>query len=167
MSEYLQPITVVSTIDPTWRDYNGHVNYAAYAMAADPAIDAVYAAVGMDLDYRRTNGRSDYVVESRFFYLREIRRGTGIEVRARLADFDRIRTHIFCEIVEHDSGVLAATAHIISIHVNSAKARSAEFPAFALAGFERLKAEHDRLPLSDYFDGSVVLRRRLGPAGRR
>jgi acyl-CoA thioesterase FadM len=164
MSQLSKPIVIVSQIDPTWRDYNGHVNYAAYAMAADPAIDAIYAAAGLDWNYRKRQSRSDYVVESRFFYLREIRSGGKIEVRARLVDFDRKRTHIYCEIRDHDNGSLSATAHIVSLHVDSAKAKSAEFEDFALEGFAALKAEHDQLPVPDIFDDTVTLTRRLGRA---
>jgi acyl-CoA thioester hydrolase len=162
MEKPLKPVTVVSRIDPAWRDYNGHVNYAAYAMAADPAIDALYAKVGLDPAYRQKDGRSDYVVESRFFYLREIRNGQSIEVRAKLAGFDTKRTHIFCEIWDQDSSALAATAHIISIHVDAARAKSAEFPDFAMAGFAALKSAHAHLPVSDYFDETVTLGRRTG-----
>lgn len=162
MSQFAQPITVVSEIDPAWRDYNGHVNYAAYAMAADPAIDAIYAAAGLDRTYRKNRNRSDYVVESRFFYLREIRSGARIEVRARLVDFDRKRTHIYCEIRDPDNDWLSAVAHIISLHVDSALARSVEFEDFALERFATIRGEHEQLPAADIFDATVSLKRRVG-----
>ncbi len=165
MIKQSSPVVVVSTIEPAWRDYNGHVNYAAYAMAADPAIDAVYASVGLDLSFRKANRRSDYVIESRFFYLSEIRTGNIIEVRARLIDFDRKRTHIFCEICEQESNKVAATAHIVSMHVDSSLARSAEFPDFAAEGFAALKATHDKLPAPGHFDDTLVLGRRIGVRG--
>lgn len=162
MSQLSRPITTVSEINPAWRDYNGHVNYAAYAMAADPAIDAVYAAAGLDWHYRKSCNRSDYVIESRFFYLREIRSGKHIEVHARLVDFDRKRTHIYCEIRDPDNDWLSAVAHIISLHVDSALARSVEFEDFALKRFAEMKAQHALLPPVDIFDGTVVLKRRIG-----
>jgi len=162
VTDIQDPIITVVDIEPGWRDYNGHVNYAAYAMAADPAIDAAYAAVGLDRDFRMTHGRSDYVIESRFFYFREIRGGRSIEVRARLIDFDAKRTHIFCEICDRDHGSLAAVAHIVCIHVDSFKARSAEIPDFARERLSALKAAHARLPEPEYFDDTVVLGRRIG-----
>lgn len=165
MSKPLGPITVISSIDPSWRDYNGHVNYAAYAMAADPAIDALYAAAGLDSAYRKTAERSDYVVESRFFYLKEIRQGQQMEARSRLIDFDNKRTHIYCEICDHDSGELSAVAHIISLHVDSKRAKSAEFEAFATAAFAKLKAAHCQLPPPAVFDDTVSITRRVGRPG--
>jgi len=158
----IAPIVTHVEIEPGWRDYNGHVNYAAYAMAADPAIDAVYAAAGLDRTYRKAHGRSDYVIESRFFYFREIRGGRSIEVQARLIDFDVKRTHIFCEIRDRDRDTLAAVAHIVCIHVCSDKARSAELPDFARERLAALKAAHARLPEPDHFDDTVVLKRRIG-----
>ncbi len=165
MSRPLEPITVISPIDPSWRDYNGHVNYAAYAMAADPAIDALYAAAGLDSAYRKAAERSDYVVESRFFYIKEIRHGQQMEARSRLIDFDNKRTHIFCEICDHDSGELSAVAHIISLHVDSRQARSAQFEAFAMRAFAELKAAHGQLPPPAVFDDTVSIARRVGRPG--
>lgn len=159
-----ETVTVVSPIAPAWFDYNGHVNYAAYAMAADPALDALYAAAGMDAAYRRERQRSDYVVESRFFYLREIRGGEKIEAQARLIDFDNRRTHIFCEMRNHDTGELSAVAHILSLHVDSSRARSVEFEPFALAALAELRAAHGRLARPEVFDETVSIRRRLGTA---
>lgn len=158
----LQPIVLASPVRPEWRDYNGHLNYAAYAMAADPAIDAVYAAAGLDAVYRKAHGRSDYVLESRFFYFREIRSGTTIEVQARLVDFDAKRTHIFCEIYDRDANSVSAVAHIVSIHVDALHAKSAEFPEFVSDRLAALKAAHALLPEPDHFDDSVALGRRIG-----
>lgn len=165
MKKPLEPVTVISPIDPSWRDYNGHVNYAAYAMAADPSIDALYAVAGLDPAYRKKAERSDYVVESRFFYIKEIRKGQQMEARSRLIDFDNKRTHIFCEICDHDSGELSAVAHIISLHVDSRLARSAEFEAFATAAFAELKAAHQQLPPPAVFDDTVSISRRVGGRG--
>jgi len=161
MSRPAQPIIIVSKIDPAWRDYNGHLNYAAYAMAADPAVDAIYAAAGLDLTYRKRFDRSDYVVESRFIYLKEIRSDGSIEVRARLVGFDRKRTHIYCEIRDPEKNWLSAVAHIVSLHVDTALARSAEFESFALERFAAIKTGHDQLPPPDIFDDTVTLARRF------
>jgi acyl-CoA thioester hydrolase len=156
-----EPIIVRSRIEPSWTDFNGHVNYAAYALAADPAIDLVLADAGLDERFRRENQRSDYVVQSRFHYFREIRGDGYIEVRARLADFDSKRAHIFCEICSHPNGELAATAHIVSVHVDTAQAKSAPFPEFALRRLAELKREHDRLGKHACFDETVAMKLRF------
>ena len=149
------PISVTSLIDPCWKDQNNHVNYAAYAQAADPAIDAVYAAAGLDQKYRDLHKRADYIVKSSFYYLKEIRGSDYIEVRSRLIDFDDKRAHIFCEIIDQSNGAVAAIAHILGIHVNTETGRSAPFADEVLERLERLKREHDRLEKPDFFDGSI------------
>ena len=160
-SAEIRPVIGVARVVSEWRDYNGHVNYAAYAVAADPVIDDVYAAAGLDAAYRASTGFSYYAVECRFIYLREIRDGTAIEIHGRLIDFDSKRAHIFLELYDRDLDRLSAVAHLISAHVDPALGRSVEFPDFILDKLTALKAAHARLPEPEQFDDTVVLRRRL------
>lgn len=156
MRSFPEPVIVISAIQPTWRDFNNHVNYAAYALAADPAIDATYAAAGLDASYRSQNNCSDYILQSRFHYLKEIRQSDRIEVRCRLVDFDSKRAHIFCEILAHESGTLAAIAHIIGMHVDTASGRSLHFSAEAIISLDALRAEHEQLSKPAYFDKTIA-----------
>lgn len=152
-----RPVTVISPIDQSWKDENGHLNYAAYALAADPAIDAVFAAAGLDWTYRERNRRSDYLLQSRFHYLREIRGSDDIEVRSRLVEYDTKRVHIFCEIIDRATGTVAAIAHVIGIHVDTDAGRSVSFADDVLDSLKRLRQAHTGLGKPEFFDNSIGL----------
>jgi acyl-CoA thioester hydrolase len=132
-------------VEPTWIDYNGHLNMAYYNVLFDRAVDEVYELLGCGLDYVKEKHRSCFTAEVHVRYLRELNAGDPVRVTFQLLDFDAKRLHYF-EQLFHADGWLSATSENLAIHVDMAARKSAAFPDDIADCLQQMKAAHARLP---------------------
>jgi acyl-CoA thioester hydrolase len=89
---------------------------------------------------------SFFTAEVHLRYLRELHAGDSVRVTFQLLDFDRKRLHTFEQLFHAEHGWVAATSENMSLHVDMAERKTAEFPAEVTRRLAQMKASHSRLP---------------------
>ena len=146
MSDTLAIRTLEGRVLPAWVDYNDHMNVAYYVLAFDQATDVLFARCGVDDTYRSERQHSLFVLEMHVNYLAELARDAPFAIHSRILAADAKRVHIFHEMFHADSGTLAATNEVMTLHVDMANKRSAVFPAEVAARIEQQRLHDADLP---------------------
>ncbi len=116
------------TVLPEWIDHNGHMNADYYLVVFDDATGPWTAFLGIDRNYRKTNRRSTFSIDSHLTWLRELPVGAPIAVEAELLGFDDRKYHTFMRMTHAEEGHVAATHELLSIHIDLDTRRSTPFP---------------------------------------
>jgi acyl-CoA thioester hydrolase len=132
-------------IEPSWIDYNGHLNMAYYHVLFDRAIDEGFGVVGLGQDYLLSRNASHFAAEVHTFYVRELTLGDTVRVTLQLIDFDEKRLHFYMEIRHAGEGWVAATSENLALHVDMATRKVRPFPVEILTNLAVMKATHARL----------------------
>ena len=154
-------------IEPSWIDYNGHLNMAYYLVILDRGVDEAFAVAGLGPDYLETRGFSSFVAELHTCYRRELSLDDAVRVTVQIIDHDEKRVHAYLEIRHARDGWVAATCEKLFLHVDMADRKVRPFPEDILANLAAMKAAHGRLPRPEALGRVVGLSRtRSGPEGR-
>jgi len=129
-------------IEPSWIDYNGHMNMAYYHVLFDRAADEAFELVGLGPDYRSDRKASYFAAEVHTLYRRELRLGDPVRVTVQLLDFDDKRLHSYLEIRHATEGWVAATSENLSLHVDVGTRKVTPFPDDILTNLEVMRAAH-------------------------
>ncbi len=132
-------------VEPSWIDYNGHMNMAFYHVLFDRAVDEVFGVVGLGHDYVEERRASYFAAEVHTLYKRELKLGDTVRVTLQLIDFDEKRLHFYMEIRHAREGWVAATSENLSLHVDMDSRKAAPFPDDILNNLAVMKAAHARL----------------------
>ncbi len=125
------PVIHREVVRPEWIDYNGHMNVAYFVLSFDLAIDAVWAKLGFDDDYRSRTGCSTFAAESHTTYQREMKLGDEMLFTVQILGYDAKRIHQFYRMYHAQQGYLAATCEWMSLHVNLSQRRVVPMPQTA------------------------------------
>jgi acyl-CoA thioester hydrolase len=133
-------------VEPSWIDYNGHMNVAYYHLAFDRATDRFLQQIGLGEEYLQQENGSMFALEDHLVYLKELRQGEPFRVTLQLLDFDDKRIHYFLRMLHLEKKFLAATCEHLSIFVDMRQRRSAVMPSRVNEELGRLLGEHRALP---------------------
>lgn len=133
------------TVEPSWIDYNGHMNVAYYHMAFDRATDRFLERVGLGEAYVESGKGMMFALEDHLTYQSELRLGDGFRVTLQFLDLDEKRLHYFLRMFRSQNGKLAATCEHLSIYVDMASRRAAPLPSRIHQALARLLADHRKL----------------------
>ena len=136
-------------IEPTWIDYNGHLNMAYYNVLFDRAVDEAFELLGCGLDYVRNRKHSCFTAEVHVRYLRELHSGDPVRVTFQLLEYDAKRVHYFEQLFHAEEGFVSATSENMSLHVDMLAKKTAAFPPEVMACLARMKAAHAKLPVPE------------------
>jgi acyl-CoA thioester hydrolase len=146
-TEFAAPfVSSVMRVEPQWIDYNGHLNMAYYNVLFDRAVDEVYEALGIGLDYLKQTHHSTFTAEVHVRYLRELHENDPVQVTFQLLDFDEKRIHYFEQLLHAEEGWLSATSENMTLHVDMAVKKVAPFPDEVMRNLARMKEAHAHLP---------------------
>jgi acyl-CoA thioester hydrolase len=148
------------SVEPSWIDYNGHMNVAYYHQAFDRATDVLLRRIGLGEEYVEREMRSMFALEDRLVYLKELRVGEPFYVTVQLLDFDEKRLHYFLRMVHAERKFLAATCEHLSIFVDMNVRKSSVMPGDVREAVERLFEEQGRLPPPEETLRPMGIRRR-------
>ncbi|MDF2365980.1 thioesterase family protein, partial [Sneathiella sp.] len=95
---------------PEWIDHNNHMNVAYYVLIFDHSLDEFLDEIGLTREYRMSENRTVYVLETHVTYIQEVHEGDALEMYVRVLDCDEKRMHLFLEMRHRDKGFLAATS---------------------------------------------------------
>ncbi|MHB2167545.1 thioesterase family protein [Alsobacter sp. R-9] len=133
-------------IEPSWIDYNGHVNMAYYAVLFDNALDQALSVVGLGPDYAQERRASVMTAEWHVLYRRELHLDHPVRATVQLLDFDDKRMHLYLELRHATEFWLSATAESMNLHVSLEERKVRPFPSDILANLAIMKAAHAGLP---------------------
>jgi len=146
-------------IEKDWIDYNGHLNMAYYNVIFDRGGEAAFEAMGLGADYANTRRMTIYTAEVHVCYVRELHLGDTVVVTTQVMDADEKRLHTYEEI-RHVDGWLAATAEVLSLHIDMAGPKVAAFPPDIQQRVDAMRAEHAALPRPERAGRAIGIKRR-------
>lgn len=123
-------------LEPTWIDWNGHLNMAYYNVLFDRAADLFLAGVGISPAYVRERAGSIMTAEIHVRYVRELFLDAPTRVRIRVVGLDDKRLHLFSELIHAEEGWISATSEQMNLHVDMNARRVAPWPADIRASLE-------------------------------
>src|SRR3984893_3464354 len=133
-------------VEPTWIDYNDHLNMAYYNVLFDRAVDEAYELLGIGAKYVADHRRSFFTAEVHVRYLRELHAGDPVRVTFQLLDYDHKRMHFFEQLFHAHDGWVSATSENMSLHVDMDRRKTAGFPDEVARRLSLMKASHGKLP---------------------
>lgn len=147
-------------VEPSWIDYNGHMNVAYYHMAFDRATDRFLERIGLGEDYVARESGSMFALEDRLTYQRELQAGDPIRIDLQLLDVDEKRMHYFQRMYHAEEDYLAATCEHLSIYIDMNVRRSAPLPPDVHQALSALYEKHRQIPPPEEAGRLMGIRRR-------
>ncbi|MDA4846453.1 thioesterase family protein [Hoeflea poritis] len=132
-------------IEPSWIDYNGHLNMAYYNVLFDRCADHVFAEIGLTENYVKDRGLSFYVAEVHVCYLRELHLGASVTATFQLLDCDEKRLHAYSELI-HEDGWVAATSEALYLHIDASGPKVAPIPEPMASKVAAMRRAHADIP---------------------
>ena len=125
-------ITFRGTVYPWQCDHMGHMNVMWYAGRFDEATWNLFASVGLTPSYLRESNRGMVAVEQHVTYKRELIAGDTIFVRSRFVEAREKTLRFVHEMINAETGELAATTELTGVHLDRGARRSVALPAAVL-----------------------------------
>ena len=141
-------------VEPSWIDYNGHMNLAFYHVLFDRACDEFVPMIGCGPTYRAATNHTIFAAEAHVRYRRELNHGDEAWVRLRLLNHDQKRVHLGLELF-HSEGWLSATSELLWLHVDQSGPRVSPFPADILEKIEGFQTIHREFGVPEWIGASV------------
>jgi len=79
---------------PEWIDANDHMNLAYYIVLFDYATDALFDAIGIGRQYKDTNNKGTFAVETHNLYENELLVGERVRISTQVLAVDSKRLHL-------------------------------------------------------------------------
>ena len=116
------------------------MNVTFYLEAFDHNIGDFFRSLGLTKEYRRKQSVATYCGDFHIHYIRELFKGTRIEITCQLVDFDEKRIHLCQSIYNAEEGYLVAESEVIYLHVDALARKVAPMKSDL---FERIKVVHE------------------------
>ena len=129
-------------VRPEWIDENQHLNMGYYVVVFDFATDAWLDYVGIDQAHKQQQNITTFTLESHVNYLREVREGDSLAFSTQLLGFDEKRIHYIHSMHHGDSGYLAATNELMSLHVSRQTRRATPMALSVREHLTRIQTAH-------------------------
>ncbi len=155
-------VSSVMRVEPSWIDFNGHLNMAYYNVLFDRAVDEVYELLGVGEPYVTKRRHSFFTAEVHLRYLRELRADTPVRVTFQLLDFDAKRIHYFEQLFHATEGWVSSTSENLALHVNIDQKKTAPFPEDVALRLAQMQRSHTKLPCPEAAGGRISMHRRSG-----
>ncbi len=136
-------------VEPSWIDYNGHLNMAYYNVLIDRAVDEAFELVGLGQDYLTSRNASYFTAEAHVRYVRELSANMAVRVTLQLLSYDAKRLHFYAELLHAGEGWVSATSEQLALHVDMKTRRVAPWPDDILERLAAMKASHASLPMPE------------------
>ncbi|RCS24481.1 thioesterase [Phyllobacterium salinisoli] len=146
-------------IEKEWIDYNGHLNMAYYNVVFDRGGDEFLAELGFGPSYAAERKLTIYTAEVHICYVRELHLDDAVTVTSQLIDFDEKRLHTYNEIIHRD-GWVAATAEVLSLHIDMSGPKVSPFPADIRPKLEFYRDAHSKLPMPTRVGRAIGIRKK-------
>ena len=133
-------------VRPEWIDNNRHMNMGYYLVVFDLATDAWMRRIGLDETHRAAQAVTTFCLEAHVTYHQEVREGDPLRFTTQLLAFDAKRMHYIHAMYHRESGYLAATNELMSLHVSQETRRGAPMAPEILRRLEEIQRTPARRP---------------------
>lgn len=136
------PITYRGAVYPWHCDHVGHMNVMWYTGKFDEATWNLFAQLGITRKFLSDNARGMAAVEQKTRYLRELHAGDIVTIYSRLLKLEGKKIHFIHEMINGETGELAATSELFGLHLDTDIRKSCPFPDDIQANGRALVAQH-------------------------
>ena len=158
--DHLPTPLLTTTVDPTWIDYNGHMNDAWYAHVFSRSVDRIMGAIGLDQDERTRASLTIYTLTMTIHYLREVHAGETLSTTGRILEHDGKRVRLWLTMRRGDVEIAALSEQtLLCVDQSGEKPRATPFLPEQSA---RIRAFHDadaHLPMPEQAGRGISLSR--------
>ncbi len=149
-----------TTVQPTWIDYNGHMNMGYYLVAFDEiATDRWFDQIGIGREHKETHNHSTFTLATNVDYLREVMEGDPLRITTHLLDWDHKRIHFIHTMYHAEDGYIAATNECLTLYVDMSTRRSTAFPQALQLRFADIHQNHSNNPTPERAGRVLGIRR--------
>jgi acyl-CoA thioester hydrolase len=120
-------LTYRGTVYPWHCDHVGHMNVMHYVGKFDEATWHLFNALGLTPSYLRKARRGMAAVDQHISYLRELHAGDVVTVRTTLLEFKEKSLRFRHEMVNDETGEVAATTTLKAVHLDAELRKSCAF----------------------------------------
>jgi acyl-CoA thioester hydrolase len=121
-------VTYRGAVYPWHCDHVGHMNVMWYVGKFDEATWNLFQQVGLTPAYLRDNGRGMAAVDQHIEYKRELKAGDVVSVRTTLLEFAGKKIRFRHEMVNNDTGEVAAATTLLAVHMDTVARKACAFP---------------------------------------
>jgi acyl-CoA thioester hydrolase len=139
------PLTYRGVVYPWHCDHVGHMNVMWYTGKFDEATWNMFAMLGITPTFLRENARGMAAVEQKTNYLRELHPGDIITIRTRLLQLEGKKIRFIHEMLNGETGEVAATTELMGLHLDTDIRKSCPFPDDIQANGRKMIAEHQSI----------------------
>jgi acyl-CoA thioester hydrolase len=159
MPDLAPPTVLRIAVASEWVDYNNHLRDSFYLHIFSLSVDGVMDMIGMGDAERRATKTTIYTLEVHLNYMREVKEGEEVEVRAQLLGFDQKRFHLFLWMHTKRLGEApAATSEFMLLNVDTSEgAKPAPFRADVAHALGQLWEKHRHLAKPQNAGRSIAL----------
>jgi acyl-CoA thioester hydrolase len=125
----MQEATYRGTVYPWQCDHVGQMNIMWYVGKFDEANWHLFARLGLTPSYLRASGRGMAAVQQNISYRRELLAGDIIEIRSMLLEVREKSIRFRHEMINAETGEIAALCEITGVHMDRQARRSTPFEA--------------------------------------
>ena len=115
-----------TALDPTWIDYNNHLNDAAYVKVLSIANELFIDKLELGELYRKQTGASLYTVDLHVSYKSEVSASDSLHAQSRISTLSSKKLEITTELIRSD-GVIAAIGTVLYVHFDGSSKSVTEF----------------------------------------
>ncbi len=120
--------TYRGTVYPRHLDHMDHMNVAYYVEKFDEGVWHLFASIGLTPGYMRAKNRGMAAVEMNIRYMRELCAGDLIVVRSGIVKVTGKSLHLVQEMLNGETGELAALETAVAVHLDREARRATPFP---------------------------------------
>jgi acyl-CoA thioester hydrolase len=131
--------TLSATVESSYIDSMGHMNVAKYVHLFDLATWDLFARVGIDREYIRTQERGMFAVEQHLRYLGELRENDPLEVYSQVWEVRERSLDFVSVMVDPTRRRVAAVAEVVGVHIDMRTRRSSALPPSIAAALGKMK----------------------------
>ena len=121
-------ITHRGVVYPYECDHMGHLNVSHYVSKFDESTWQMFAALGLTPTYLRQQGRGMAAVRQEITYRRELMPGDVITIRTGVLEMRARVIRFYHEMVNDETGEIAATTIITGVHLDLQNRTACPFP---------------------------------------
>ena len=135
--------TYIGVVYPWHHDQMGHMNVQHYVGTFDGGTWNLFAQVGLTSEWMKNNDRGMAAVQMNISYRREMTSGDLVEVRSGFLNVSERKVMFVHEMINRQTGDVAAVAEITGVMLDSVKRKSALIPQENLERAKELIVEYD------------------------
>lgn len=120
--------TYFGTVYPGETDHMGHLNVAYYVQKFDAATWNFFFNIGITPSMLRETSVGHAAVEQVLNYKKELMPGDVLEIRTRILDVSEKKVRFRHEMIQRETGQIAATCELLGVCFDREAHKSRSFP---------------------------------------